>query len=134
MDDIKRAHRKTSFPDSLKSLHIYITGVPCSSSTDKAFSKLIDDVLDQCPDLCSFSTGDLCKRQLRKVPVKLPKLKSLSIGRLGTINKEFYDVEDFEYVVENMPNLRILKVYDKIYSLLLESDVIKSFCRRAMQL
>uniref|UniRef100_A0A915HS24 F-box domain-containing protein n=1 Tax=Romanomermis culicivorax TaxID=13658 RepID=A0A915HS24_ROMCU len=108
MDDIKRA-RKISFPDSLKSLHIYITGVPCSSSTDKAFSKLIDVVLDRCPNLSSFSTGNLSKTQLRKVPVKWPNLKSLSIEQLGTINKEFYTVEDFEYVVENMPNLHILK-------------------------
>uniref|UniRef100_A0A915L778 Uncharacterized protein n=1 Tax=Romanomermis culicivorax TaxID=13658 RepID=A0A915L778_ROMCU len=129
MDDIRRAHR-ISFPDSLKSLRIYITGVPCSSSTDKAFSKLIDVVLDRCSNLSSFSTGNLSITQLRKVPVKWPNLKSLSIEQLGGIKSELYTVEDFEYVVENMPNLHILKVSDEIYSLLLESDVIKSFCRR----
>uniref|UniRef100_A0A915IHC5 Uncharacterized protein n=1 Tax=Romanomermis culicivorax TaxID=13658 RepID=A0A915IHC5_ROMCU len=129
MDDIRRA-RRISFPDSLKSLRIYITGVPCSSSTEKAFSKLIDVVLDRCPNLSSFSTGDLSKRQLRKVPVKLPNLKSLSIEQLWGIKNELYTVEDFEYVVENMPNLHILKVSHEIYSLLLDSDVIKNYCRR----
>uniref|UniRef100_A0A915J9M1 Uncharacterized protein n=1 Tax=Romanomermis culicivorax TaxID=13658 RepID=A0A915J9M1_ROMCU len=87
-------------------------------------------VLDRCPNLSSFSTGDLSKRQLRKVPVKLPNLKSLSIEQLGGIKNELYTVEDFEYVVENMPNLHILKVSHEIYSLLLDSDVIKNYCRR----
>uniref|UniRef100_A0A915IA45 Uncharacterized protein n=1 Tax=Romanomermis culicivorax TaxID=13658 RepID=A0A915IA45_ROMCU len=78
----------------------------------------LDLILDQCPNLHYFRVDRLNGQEIRKLPLKVPKLEYFQL--CYHISKTIpVTVDDLTYLVENLPNLRQLCIPDKLYELLL---------------
>uniref|UniRef100_A0A915L7I4 F-box domain-containing protein n=1 Tax=Romanomermis culicivorax TaxID=13658 RepID=A0A915L7I4_ROMCU len=110
---------------SLQGLDLYCNAMMSPSATDL--------ILDQCPNLRFFSVSFLNGEQMRKLPIRAPKLEYLRLCNIipfPFMQNPSPIIDDLTNLVENLPNLHQLCVDQQIYNLLLRNEPIKHLFRR----